>query len=172
MTERGLPLDAGAEPPQRAAERGYLIEDSPAAAAGPSFPAVLRMVLVLALVAGIIYLVMFFLRRLSHPRVEQNPHIKVLASTHLGSGRFVHVVSLGDKAWLVGSGEGGIRHIADINDRELIDTMLLESSGKIAEEINPISGFKALLGRFSGSRTDREDRIENMRKRRERFKRF
>jgi flagellar protein FliO/FliZ len=140
-----------------------------------SFFTILRMVLVLALVAGVIYLVVFFLRRLSRPQAEQNPHLKILASTHLGGGRYVHVISVGNKAWLIGSGEGGIGHIADITDQEAVDAMLLESSKKNAEKpgINALPAFQSLLKRFSGGNEQPpEDRIESMRKRRERFKRF
>jgi flagellar protein FliO/FliZ len=129
------------------------------------------MVLVLVLVVGIIYLVMFFLRRVSRPQAAQNPHLKILASTHLGNGRFVHVVSLGNQAWLVGAGEGGISRIADVNDKEILDTMLLDASRKSAEEMNPLSGFRSLLERFSVS-GNKENRLLNIKKRRERFKRF
>jgi flagellar protein FliO/FliZ len=130
------------------------------------------MVLVLALVAGLIYLVVFFLRRVSRPQVEQNPHLKILASTHLGNGRFVHVVSLGERAWLVGAGEGGISRIADITDKDILDAMLLDASRKAAGEMNPVSGFRSLLKRFSASGDEGENRLLNIKKRRERFKGF
>jgi flagellar protein FliO/FliZ len=154
----------------RTDESGYIIADAPETAATATFPVILRMVLVLALVAGIIYLVVFFLRRVSRPQAEQNPHLKILASTHLGNGRFVHVVSLGNQAWLVGAGEGGVNHIADINDKEALDAMLLDASRKSAEELNPVSGFRSLLKRFSASGDD--DRLLSIKNRRERFKRF
>jgi flagellar protein FliO/FliZ len=153
-------------------ESFYTFTGTPETPPPASFPAILRMVLVLALVVGIIYLVVFFLRRVSRPQAEQNPHLKILASTHLGNGRFVHVVSLGTQAWLVGAGEGGINHIADINDKEVLDAMLLDVSRKIAEEINPLSGFRSRLKRFSASGNSGEDRFLNIKKRRERFKRF
>jgi flagellar protein FliO/FliZ len=132
---------------------------------GPSGPSsfftILRMVLVLALVAAVIYLVVFFLRRLSRPQAEQNPHVKILASSHLGGGRYVHVVSVGTKAWLIGSGEGGISHIADITDQEAVDSMLLDNSKKNSEAtgLNSLPGFQALLKRFSGGneRPPRQD---------------
>ena len=165
-----FPPETGSAP-ERPDESGYIIADTPETAATATFPVILSMVLVLALVAGIIYLVVFFLRRVSRPQAEQNPHLKILASTHLGNGRFVHVVSLGNQAWLIGAGEGGISHIADLNDKEILDVMLFEASKKAAEEINPISGFRSLLERFSAS-GNKENRLENITKRRERFKRF
>jgi flagellar protein FliO/FliZ len=168
---------AGETVPARSeAERLLVIEDdvSPAAAGPSSALAIFRMIIVLALVAVVIYLVVFFLRRLSKPQAEQNPHLKILASTYLGSGRSVHVISVGTKAWLIGSGEGGISHIADINEQEAVDAMLLDSSAKIAEaDLNPIQSFKAMLKKLSGGVSSQEqDRLEKMRQRRERFKRF
>jgi flagellar protein FliO/FliZ len=159
----------------RPEESSFVIgEESPGGGpAGPSsFFIILRMVLVLALVAALIYLVVFFLRRLSKPQAEQNPHLKILASTHLGGGRYVHVVAVGNKAWLIGAGEGGVRHIADITDQEAVDAMVLSSSEKSAETSGFNAGFQALLQRLSGGERPPEDRLENIRKRRERFKRF
>jgi flagellar protein FliO/FliZ len=139
-----------------------------------SFFVILRMILVLALVAVFIYAVVFFLRRLSKPQAARNPHLKILASTHLGGGHYVHVVSVGSGAWLIGSGEGGVHHIADVTDREALDAMLLDSSRKRAETPgNPLQSFQAILKQFSGgAELPPEDRIESIKKRRERFKRF
>ena len=124
-------------------------EETAAAPVRTSAFVILRMVLVLALVAGVIYFVVFFLRKISRPQTEQNPHLKILASTHLGSSRYVHVVSVGSKAWLIGSGEGGVTHIADIDDGEALDAMLLDSSRRTAEN-TVLPGFQALLRRFTG----------------------
>ena len=134
--------------------------------------AILRMVLVLALVAGVIYLVVYFLRRMGKPQVEQNPHLKILASTHLGSGRYVHVVSVGKEAWLIGSGEGGVNHIAGIGDQEAIDAMVLDASKRKADTPEPFN-FQSMLKKFSGGLTAKEqNRLEKMRTRRKDFKRF
>ena len=167
-------------PASRAQEEALFSFDDPAPAAGgtamPRNPssamAILRMVLVLALVAGIIYLLVFFLRRLGKPQTEQNPHLRILASTHLGGGRYLHVISVGKEAWLVGSGEGGINHIAGITDQEAVDAMLLDASRKIAETPEPFN-FQSLLKKFAGGISAKErDRLEKMRSRREKFKRF
>jgi flagellar protein FliO/FliZ len=140
---------------------------------GPSaLFAIFRMVLVLALVAGVIYLVVYFLRRMGKPQVEQNPHLRILASTHLGSGRYLHVVSVGKEAWLIGSGEGGVSNIAPLGDQETIDAMVMDASQRKAETPEPFS-FQTMLKKFSGGLSAREkNRLEKMRERREKFKRF
>jgi flagellar protein FliO/FliZ len=167
--------NAGPSGSPRAGEEELLFSDGvpEAVSGGPSpVPAVLRMVLVLALVAVVIYLVVFFLRRLSRPQAEQNPHVPILASTHLGGGRYVHVISVGTKAWLIGAGEGGIGLIAEIHDKEAVDAMTLDASKKRAE--NPVLPvFQELLKKFSGGiGSGEQNRLENIKQRRERFKRF
>ena len=160
----------------RAQEEALFSFNDPASGTAPRSPtsafAILRMVLVLAVVAGLIYLVVYFLRRLGKPQVEQNPHLKVLASTHLGNGRYVHVISVGKEAWLIGSGEGGVNNIAGISDREAVDAMIMDASKKSAETPEPFN-FRTLINKFSGGISAKEqDRLEKMRHRRERFKRF
>ncbi|MDR1390271.1 MAG: flagellar biosynthetic protein FliO [Treponema sp.] len=134
--------------------------------------AALRMFFVLILVAVVIYLVIFCLKRLSRPRAEQNPHLRILASTHLGSGRYIHVVSVGTNAWLVGSGEGGVTRIADVTDREAVDAMIVDNSAKSAEALTPLPSFRALLKKLGGGGTVEQNRLDNLRQRRERFRKF
>jgi flagellar biogenesis protein FliO len=123
-------------------------------------------------VALCIYAAVYFLRRLGKPRAEQNPHLKLLASAHLGNGRYIHAVSVGKNAYLVGSAEGGVSRIADIADQETVDAMILDASQKKAEA-PAFMNFQALLKKFSGGLSGKEqDRLENMRRRREKFKRF
>jgi flagellar biosynthetic protein FliO len=177
--------DAGEIPAQgpgtaasRAQEEALFLfeENTPAgngaAASSSSVFAILKMVLVLALVAGVIYLIVYFLRRMGKPQIEQNPHLKILASTHLGNGRYVHVVSVGKEAWLIGSGEGGVHNIAAISDQEAVDAMALDLSRKKAETPEAFN-FLSLVKKFSGGISPKEqDRLEKMRSRREKFKRF
>lgn len=142
---------------------------------GGSFFTILQMVLVLALVAGAVYGVVFFLKRLSRPGVQKNPHLRILAAAHLGSNRFVHVIAVGSQAWLIGAGEGGVSLISEITDSEAVDALLLEASEKSAEAEpgKQLSGFAHLLSRFSGkegSAVQPDLNVENLRKRRERLR--
>jgi flagellar protein FliO/FliZ len=143
---------------------------------GASVFVIIRMVLVLALAAGAIYGVVFFLRRASRPQEQRNPHLKILTSAHLGSNRFVYVVSVGAKAWLIGAGEGGVSLISELTDQELIDGMVLEDSRKGAES-SRFSDFRALLRKFGGGAHPDGGLPEglsaaNLRKNRERIKRL
>ncbi|MDR2633474.1 MAG: flagellar biosynthetic protein FliO [Treponema sp.] len=139
-----------------------------------SFFVILRMILVLALAAGAIYGVVFFLKRISRPPDQKDPYLKILAGVHLGSNRFVYVVSLGSQAWLLGAGEGGVSLIAEITNRETIDAMLLDASRKHAEtgagKLLDFSQLLRHLGGEAGPDPQAQLKAENVRKRREHLK--
>ncbi|MDR1956121.1 MAG: flagellar biosynthetic protein FliO [Treponema sp.] len=160
-------------------EEAILLGDETAVALAPqqqgaiSFLTILRMILVLALAAGAIYGILFFLKRISRTPEQKDPHLKVLAGVHLGSNRFVHVVSLGSQAWLLGACEGGVSLIAELTDTETIDAMLLDESRKSAQ--GKVSGFDfsqvlRRLGGGAGPDPHTELKAENVRKRRERLR--
>ncbi|MDR2500176.1 MAG: flagellar biosynthetic protein FliO [Treponema sp.] len=146
---------------------------------------VIQMVLALALAAAAVYGVVYFLRRAARPQDRRNPHLKILNAAHLGSNRFVYIVAVGDRAWLLGAGEGGIAPIAEIADRELIDAMLLDDSRRGAET-GGFLDFRTLFRRFSGggpsgnrdspnrgpSVEDAAFSADNLRKNRERIRRL
>jgi len=91
-------------------------------------PYILRMVLVLALVLGVIYGLYALLKRSSRRAAEEDTYLKVLASTPVSVGRTLHVVSLGTKAWLIAATETSINLIAEVEDRELIDALILRAA--------------------------------------------
>jgi flagellar protein FliO/FliZ len=132
------------------------------------------MVVILALAAAAIYGLVFLFKRLVRPREQRDPYLKVLSRAGLGANRFVYVISLGSKAWLVGAGEGGVTPIAEISDQEVVDAMFLEdASRKNAEAVRgQLPDFGALLRRLSGGIVQDKPGAspENVRKRRERLK--
>jgi flagellar protein FliO/FliZ len=133
-----------------------------------------RMVLVLAVAALAIYGVIFFIKRLSRPPEAADPHLKVLASAPLGSGAFTAVVSVGSKAWLVGGGDGGINLIAEIDEQEVLESMLIDNARKEAENRQPrLFDFRSLLRKLNaGQETGAagNSHAETIRKQRNRLK--
>jgi flagellar protein FliO/FliZ len=171
-----IPVDEPAAPAGISESEMFL--DEPAAPvegggiapqSGPSAFAVFRMVLVLALAAAAIYGVAFFFKRLSRPPAKLNPHLKVLARATLGPGSFTAVISLGNKAWLVGVADGSVNLISEVMDQELVDAMLLDESRHDAEGGGGLLNFSKMLRRFGGSSDDKLT-PESLRKRRQRLK--
>jgi flagellar protein FliO/FliZ len=154
------PLSAQAqEPVQEEAivlpeENIVLGEDLPQSPGGgtSSILVMLRMVLVLALAALAIYGVVFFIKRLSRPPQAKDPHLKVLASAPLGTGSFAAVISLGSKAWLVGGGDGGVSLIAEIDETEALESMMLDDARKTAEAGGRFPDFRSILKQLSGGK--------------------
>jgi flagellar protein FliO/FliZ len=164
---------ASAEDPLRAAELAFTFgEDIPAAGitANPSVWPIIRMILVLALAAAAIYGVVFMLKKAAKPVSSTNPFLKVLANTHLSANRYAHIVSVGNKAWLVGSSEGGVNLIGEIEDKEIIDAMLLEDSRKSILAPGRFPDFMSLLRRFGVQAQTQTPSADDIRKRRERLK--
>jgi flagellar protein FliO/FliZ len=163
------------EDPLRAAEQALTFGEtaSPGASfgTGPSVWSVIRMILVLALAAAAIYGAVFFIRRSTKQTAASDPFLKVLASSHLGSNRYVHVVYAGNKAWLVGSSDGGVNLIGEVEDKETIDAMLLDDSRRIAEapEGN-LSNFLSVLKKFGAPVSKKTPGADEIRRRRERLK--
>jgi flagellar protein FliO/FliZ len=166
-------VPAEGSPSPQTDESLMVLGDAPPAAAGggTSIPAVFRMVAVLALTAAAIYGIVFWLKRIARPPAPRNPHIKILSSVPLGSNRYLHVVSIGAKTWLLGAGDGGISLIAEITDQEAEVAAMLQDTRNGAEAATlKLSDFKALLRRLGGLPVDRRPVADNVRKRRERLK--
>jgi flagellar protein FliO/FliZ len=113
---------------------------------------IIKVLLTLILAAAAIYGLVYFLKKFSRGGAAQDPFLKVLASTSLGTNRGVHIISVGSQAWLVGSAESGVNVISEIEDKDTLNALLLEDSRKIAESSSSGSGrfpdFKAMLRRL------------------------
>ncbi|GHV42046.1 hypothetical protein AGMMS49546_19420 [Spirochaetia bacterium] len=145
---------------------------------------ILRTILVLALVAAAIYGIVYLFKKMARPAQQQDPHLRVLASAHLGQNRFAHVITLGTKAWLVGASDGGVNLIAELEEQEAVDALLLDESRRNAEtRPGPFPDFKALLrrlgagqpphagsGPMQGDAPNPGSPLNNIRQRRERLK--
>jgi flagellar protein FliO/FliZ len=146
-------------------------QNQTAVSTGSSIWVMIRMVLVLALAAAAVYGVVFFIKRASKPAVASDPFLKILANVSLGSNRYAHIVSVGGKAWLLGSSDGGVNLIGEIDDRDVINAMLLEDSRKSADsQTGRFSDFVSMLRRFGAQTESRAAKADDIRKRRERLK--
>ncbi|MCL2184279.1 MAG: flagellar biosynthetic protein FliO [Treponema sp.] len=160
------------EDPLRAAELEMAIRDTPnaARASGSSVWPVIRMIIVLALVAVAIYGLIFLLKKAQRKPASNDPFLKVLASTHIDSNRYVHIVSVGSRAWLIGSGDNGSNLISEIDDKEIIDAMQLEDSRKSEEKTGRLPDFLAMMRRIGWRANTQTPNADDIRKRRERMK--
>ena len=164
---------AAGDASQEAGRALFFVDDAPGTVqvAGPSIGVVVRMVLTLALVAAAVYGIVFLLKKTSRRTIEKDPFLKILATAHLGSNRYAHIVSVGSKAWLLGSSDGGVNLIGEVDDKDVLNAMLLEDSKKTAEaSTGRFSDFSSILRRFGVSTERNVTDAGNIRKHRERLK--
>jgi flagellar protein FliO/FliZ len=86
------------------------------------------MIVVLALVLAAIYGVYRLMKRMAKPKAADSSAVKVLASTSLGTGRALFVVALGSKAYLVGATDASVNLVAEVEDKEYVDALILEAA--------------------------------------------
>lgn len=138
---------AQAEDP-RNSERAFAIGENAGVSGGVGFFSVLRVFLVLILAALAVYGVMFVLKKGLRRENGSSPHIKLLASLPLTPKTSAAVISVGERAWVTGVSDAGINLIAEINDRETIDTMKLEYEKRAASEVSGPIKFLDFARRF------------------------
>ena len=153
--EQSLPLGEGAAQPVPAA----------------SAFSILRVILTLAVVAAAIYGIVFFIKKASRGSSAEDPFLKILASTPLGSNRGAYIISVGSKAWLVGAAENGVNLISEIEDQDILNAMLLENSRKSAEApAGRLPNFRAMLRRLGMPVDSNAPGPDSIRRRSERLK--
>ena len=106
-----------------------------------------RMILVLAVVIALIYFFFAFLKKTTGVGNVSDPYLKKVASLPLGPGKSVHVITLKDKAYIIGAGESSINLIAEVEDKELVDAMNLHAP--VSSDKKGSLRFSDLLGKFS-----------------------
>lgn len=84
------------------------------------------MIFVLAFVIACIYAVIWFMRRSTKTNPNDNdPFLRKVASVDVAAGKSVQVVTLVDKAYIIGVADSSVNLIAEVADKELIDAMNL-----------------------------------------------
>ena len=85
----------------------------------------LRMILVLAVVAGCIYGLVFLLKKASTGKYDESELINVISGKTLAPGKSLHIVEVGNQMMLIGISDDSITHISDITDKETYEQIKL-----------------------------------------------
>ncbi len=86
-----------------------------------------RMILVLAAVVACIYAVLWLFKRSMRMQESDDPFLRLVSSVPLGTGKSAQIITLVDRAYIVGVSESSVNLIAEVTDKELIDAMNLYS---------------------------------------------
>ncbi|NLM00549.1 MAG: flagellar biosynthetic protein FliO [Treponema sp.] len=128
------------------------LENSTDVAKEPStFWLFFRMIFVLVFVVVCIFFVMYFMKKKLNPQdMSEDAYLRKTASLSLVPGKSVHIITLNDKAYLLGVSENSVSLITEITDKDFVDAMNINAEvaaserpkdfGEILEKIIP--GFK------------------------------
>ncbi len=133
---------------------------------------VVRMLLVLGAVLGVIYLLFFLLKKAARPVRDSGSVIDVIATRSITGNSSVHLLKVGKQVFLVGSGDGNVRLISEITDKETLDTIELDNVPAAAGNKSFSSVIKDVFQMSGGGKTpdahgrsfikQQKDRLKNM----------
>ena len=121
--------------------------DNTQAYKGPSTVGMfVRMIIVLIIVVGLIYGVLWFIKKKTNIVKTDDEYLRRAAYINIAPGKTVEVITLIDKAYLIGVTEDNITMLGEIKDEELIKAMNL-TADKNANTKKPTS-FADVLDMF------------------------
>ena len=98
---------------------------------GPSTVAMfVRMILVLIIVVGLIYGTLWFIKKKTNVVKTDDEYLRRAAYINIAPGKTVEVITLIDKAYLIGVTEDSITMLGEIQDEELIKAMNITADKK------------------------------------------
>lgn len=98
---------------------------------GPSTLAMfVRMILVLIIVVALIYGTLWFIKKKTNVVKTDDEYLRRAAYINIAPGKTVEVITLIDKAYLIGVTEDNITMLGEIHDDELIKAMNLSADKK------------------------------------------
>jgi flagellar protein FliO/FliZ len=105
---------------------------APVATPGVSTWDFVRMLLILACVIAVIYVLFWLLRKgTGRGRIQENDLIRVLGSRSLAGNRALHLVEVGSNIYLVGASDGGVELVAEITEKESLDSVRLKAAEQL-----------------------------------------
>ena len=157
FADNGIAAEAGnsAVPETAPAETGIILQTdesalpvqdvpAPRSSRSSTFFLLFQLIISLAVVCVLIYGVLYFIRRSKQFSAADDPFLKNVANLPLAPNKTLYIVTLIDKAYLIGASDASLSLIAEITDKELIDAMNLHA----AQTPGPKQNFSSLLHTF------------------------
>ena len=126
-----------------------------------------RMIVVLIIVVALIYGVLWFIKKKTNVVKTDDEYLRRAAYINIAPGKTIEVITLIDKAYLIGVTEDNITLLGEIDDKELIHAMNLTADKK--NNTKKPASFADVLDMFlvkkGGSKnvfSDSEREVENI----------
>ena len=106
-----------------------------------------RMILILIIVCALIYGVFWFLKHKTKIIKSDDPYLRRAAYINIAQNKTIEVITLIDKAYLIGVTDDNITLLGEITDKELIQAMNVSADQK--QNVNNPVNFSELLEFFT-----------------------
>ena len=126
-----------------------------------------RMILALVVIVALIYGVFWFIKRKSNIVTNDDDYLRRVAAINVAPGKSVQVVTLIDKAYLIGVTDDSITLLGEIDDDELIKAMNLNADKKSntkkpATFSDVLDMFLVKTGKSKNVFSDSEQKVDEM----------
>lgn len=128
-----------------------------------------KMIFFLVIVIGLIYLILWFFKRNTKNKNQDDPFLRAVSSITLAPGKTVQIVTFMNKAFIVGVGDDSINLIKEIDgneneaNKEMINAMNLYSDKQ--NRVTKPKSFNDILQIFMpNGKRDKKDLFENITK--------
>lgn len=126
-----------------------------------------RMIVVLIIVIGLIYGVLWFIKKKTNVVKTEDDYLRRAAYINIAPSKSIEVITLIDKAYLIGVTEDNITLLGEIDDKELVQAMNINADKK-ANTKKP-ANFSEVLDMFliKGNKnknifSDTEQKVEEL----------
>lgn len=127
----------------------------------------IRMIVMLIIVIALIYGVLWFIKRKTNIVKTEDDYLRRAAYINIAPGKTVEVITLIDKAYLIGVTEDNISLLGEIDDKELIQAMNLSADKK--NQTKKPANFTEVLDMFLVKNNknknifaDTENKVDNL----------
>lgn len=136
---------------------------------------VIKVILMLALIVAVIYGISYFFKNTFKKKNDEDPFLRQVSKVTLSPGKSVQIVTLLDKAYIIGVTDDNINLLGEVEDKELIASMNLYSDKN--ENVTKPKTFADILnifmpdnnkkqgGVFSSNRENSSDFLKKQRNR-------
>ncbi|WP_225969551.1 flagellar biosynthetic protein FliO [Treponema pedis] len=105
----------------------------------------LQLLAALTIVCILAYVVIKFLKKSTRVFGTDDPYLKNVSSINIAQGKSIHVITLGEKAYIIGVSDSSINKIGEVEDKNLVDAMNLEADKKSVTGKKDFSSVFALF---------------------------
>ena len=126
-----------------------------------------RMIVVLVIVIGLIYGVLWFIKKKTNVVKTDDDYLRRAAYINIAPGKTIEVITLIDKAYLIGVTEDNITMLGEIDDKELISAMNItadkkNNTKKPATFADVLDMFLVKKGGSKNVFSETEQQVDNM----------